>query len=112
MSERKELGKIQKAHFGFGGYQDAQFGIWFQFGSDKNSWGVGTGDGMWATEPGPYHKWTKQDQLNRFGEICVKIAKWLQQAKVESVDQLTGVPVEVTFKDNVLKEWRILEEVL
>jgi hypothetical protein len=36
----------------------------------------------------------------------------LNDAKVNSVDRLKGVPVEATFDGNLLKEWRILTEVL
>jgi hypothetical protein len=36
----------------------------------------------------------------------------LKDAKVNSVDELKGKPVEVTFDGNMLKEWRILTEVL
>jgi len=35
-----------------------------------------------------------------------------KDAKVNSIDKLKGIPVEVTFEDNMLKEWRILTEVL
>jgi hypothetical protein len=40
------------------------------------------------------------------------VSKLLKDAKVSSVDELKGKPVEVTFDGNMLKEWRILTEVL
>jgi hypothetical protein len=40
------------------------------------------------------------------------VSKLLKDAKVNSVDELKGKPVEVTFDGNMLKEWRILTEVL
>jgi hypothetical protein len=40
------------------------------------------------------------------------LSKLLNEAKVSSVDKLKGIPVEVTFDGNMLKEWRILTEVL
>ena len=40
-----------------------------------------------------------------------ELKKWCD-AKVNSIDKLKGIPVEVTFEDNMLKEWRILTEVL
>jgi hypothetical protein len=40
------------------------------------------------------------------------LSKLLKEAKVDSVDQLKGKPVEVTFDGNLLSEWRILTEVL
>jgi hypothetical protein len=41
-----------------------------------------------------------------------RIDKILTDAKVYSVDKLKGKPVELTFDGNMLKEWRILTEVL
>jgi hypothetical protein len=40
------------------------------------------------------------------------VSSLLKDAKVNSVDQLKGKPVEVTFDGNMLKSWRILTEVL
>jgi len=40
------------------------------------------------------------------------LSKLLNDAKVDSVDKLKGIPVEVTLEDNTLKEWRVLIEVL
>jgi hypothetical protein len=40
------------------------------------------------------------------------LSKLLKEAKVSSVYKLKGIPVEVTFDGNMLKEWRILKEVL
>ena len=107
---RKELMKISKVYVGFGGYQEAQIGIWFQFSSPGS--GVGDGSGAWATEWTKDCKWSKQDRLNTLGEIFMQISEWLSQAKVDSVYELNGIPVEVIFEGNALKEWRILTEVL
>jgi hypothetical protein len=40
------------------------------------------------------------------------VSKLLKESKVDSVEKLKGKPVEVTFEGNMLKEWRILTEVL
>jgi hypothetical protein len=40
------------------------------------------------------------------------LSKLLKDSNVNSVDKLKGVPVEVTFDGNMLKDWRILTEVL
>jgi hypothetical protein len=40
------------------------------------------------------------------------VSKLLKDAKVDAVQKLQGIPVEVTFDGNLLKEWRILTEVL
>jgi hypothetical protein len=40
------------------------------------------------------------------------VSKLLKEAKVDSVEKLKGKPIEATFDGNMLKEWRILTEVL
>jgi hypothetical protein len=40
------------------------------------------------------------------------ISDLLHDAKVDSVEKLKGVPVEILFEGNTLKEWRIFTEVL
>jgi hypothetical protein len=41
------------------------------------------------------------------------LSKLLKEAKVDSVGKLKDIPVEVTFfEGNILKEWRVLTEVL
>ena len=108
--KRKELGRIQKVRVGIGGYQDAQFGIWFTLGSA--GWGVQDGRGFWSMKPTPDCKWTEADQNGSFAELARYILELLRSAKVESVDALLNKPIEVEFDGNLLKSWRILEEVL
>ena len=116
---KKELGKISHISFGKGGYQDAQFGIWFQFTMQGS--GVCDGEGFWTTKWSEHCKWTNESRIKYFGELVMKIAKWCEEAKVGSVDQLKGIPVELTFDGddpsesnwgNKLTSWRILKEVL
>jgi hypothetical protein len=40
------------------------------------------------------------------------VSKLLKEAKVNRVENLKDVPVEVTLDGMLLKEWRILTEVL
>ena len=40
------------------------------------------------------------------------LSKTLKEAKVSDVKDLVGVPVEIEFEGNSLKDWRILTEVL
>lgn len=108
----KEIGKIKSVKFGHGGYQDVQFGIWLTFGSDATAWGVGTGEGFWITKWTEHCKWSKEDRIKYLGELCLKISGWLSEAKVSSVEELKGIPVECEFEGNSLKSWRILKEVL
>lgn len=107
---RKQLGKITEVKFGFGGYQDAQIGISFMFGGD--GWGVGTFWGHWAMARSERTEWTEGERLHSLGETVMKIKQILEDAKVQSVDDLKGVPVECEFDGNLLKDWRVLKEVL
>jgi len=108
----KRIGKIKKVSFGFGGYQDAQLGLSLTFGSDKEAWGVQTFHGAWGVDRSDHAKWTEDDRLKQLGETCMKLRDLLQDAKVQTVNELQGIPVEVTFDMNMLKDYRILTEVL
>lgn len=44
--------------------------------------------------------------------IVDKIQKLMKDAKVSKMFLLKNKPVEITFEGNLLKEWRILTEVL
>lgn len=110
MSERKELGRIRSIRYGFGGYQDAQFGLSVELGGD--GWGVGDFHGGWGIEPSPQASWTAADQNRNFAETARHVLKLLKEAKKTHVEQLSGIPVEVTFDGNQLVSWRILKEVL
>lgn len=107
---RKELGKIVRASFGFGGYQDAQIGLSLTF--EGPGWGVCHFDGHWSVERTDRSPWTEHDRLSSLGRTVMGLARILKKAKKKSVAELAGVPVEVTFNGNVLDSWRILEEVL
>lgn len=110
MADRKELGKISAASFGWGGYQDAQLGLSLAF-SMKGS-GVNTFVGYWGMERGDYCKWTEEDRLRGLGEAVMKLGDLLSKSHNKDVTELVGVPVELTFDGNCLKDWRLLEEVL
>lgn len=109
----KKLGKIESVHFGLGGYQGAMLGLHITLGTD--GWGVGASKAYWDAEQikrSEHAKWTEQDRDESYAEIMRYVSKLLKEAKVDSVDKLKGIPVEVTFEGNTLKEWRILTEVL
>ena len=105
-----KLGKINKVKFGSGGYDDAMFGVTFNLGG--NGWGVGDFWGMWSNPPSPHAKWTVEDQMKSRAETMTKLIDLMQKAKVNDLNKLQGIPVEVTFEFKSLKSWRILEEVL
>ncbi len=111
---RKEIGKIKSVSFGYGGYQDAMFGLSVTLGSDKECWGVGDFNGAWSisTKVTERTKWTEADRREQFADTMVFVNELLIKAKIKNVNELNGIPVEVTFDGNTLKEWRILEEVI
>ena len=109
----KKLGKIQSVRFGHGGYQDACIGLSVTLGD--GSWGVSDFKGTWDPEIikcTEHTKWTEEDRTNNIGEAVRFVSKLLKEAKVDSVDKLKGIPVEATFDGSMLKEWRVLSEVL
>ena len=107
---RKELGKISKATFGYGGYQDAMIGISFTLGGE--GWGVCDFWGDWSIKRSEGAKWSEDDRIKLLGAMVMRLNTLLQQAKVSEVNQLVGIPVEVTFENNTLSSWRVLKEVL
>lgn len=106
----KKLGKIDRVSFGHGGYQDCMIGISFDFSCGP--WTVSDFWGYWNLERTKKATWTEQDRVDNLGKMVMKINDLLSKAKVTSVDKLKGIPVEVTFEGQRLKEWRVLTEVL
>jgi len=109
----KKLGRIENVKFGIGGYQNAMIGLHITLGN--NDWGVQDSRSAWDAENIKYSKnskWTEADRDKKYAEIVRYLSKLLKDAKVNSINKLKGIPVEVTFEDNMLKEWRILTEVL
>lgn len=106
----KFLGVIKRAQFGFGGYQDVQFGLTLEFFAD--GYGCVSFTGTWADPPTKHAQWTLEDQSKCFADACRLLADTLQKAKKRNVGELVGVPVEVTFAQNTLASWRVLTEVI
>ena len=110
MAERKEIGKIKRISFGFGGYQDVMIGISFVLGGE--SWGVNDFSGAWATERTDRAQWTEDDRLRQLGETCMLARKLMTDAQVTSLEDLMDAPIEATFEGMRLKSWRILTEAI
>jgi hypothetical protein len=109
----KKLGKIKNVSFGIGGYQDCQIGIHFVLGTD--SWAVRDSRSVW--DPGKIQwsidsKWTEEDRTKSINDIVRYVSSLLNDAKVNNVEDLKGKPIEITMEGILLKEWRILTEVL
>lgn len=98
---RKELGKIESVTFGFNEYL---FGLSLVFSGQ--GWGVATDIYYNPT----YKEINKTNE--RAIEVLNQIQKLLKDAKVDTVDKLKNKPIEATFEGNVLKDYRILTEVL
>ena len=109
----KKLGKIESVRFGHGGYQDACLGLSVTLSG--GGWGVNDFKGTWDAEMikvSEYTKWDEKDRAKGYDETMRFLSKLLKEAKVNSVDKLKGVPVECSFEGTLLKEWRILTEVI
>lgn len=109
----KVLGKIQSAYFGIGGYQDAMIGLHLSFSMQSS--GIGTTISAWDSERikwSEHCKWSESDRDKNYSEIVRKVSLYLSQAKVDRVEKLKNVPVEITIDGNSLKDWRILTEVI
>jgi len=109
----KELGKIEKVYFGYGGYQDAQFGVTFVLNFNGKGC-VDFIDGGWSEDVkvDEYTKWTEKDRQIQRAEMVKRVNKLLKEAKVKTIDELKGKPIEITNEGLTLKSWRILTEVL
>lgn len=109
----KRLGKIESVKFGHGGYQECMLGLSVTLSGE--GWGVGDFKGEWDAEQikhTEHTKWSEADRDRNYSDTMRFLSKLLKQAKVNSVDKLKGIPVECTFDGMMLKEWRILTEVI
>lgn len=101
MELEKKLGKIKKVKFGF---DDNYFGLHLTLGNDE-----------WGTMCGHRYNTACKNDSTREMDMMVMIElvqKLLKDAKVDSVDQLLNKPIECTFDRTILKDFRILTEVL
>lgn len=108
----KRIGKINHICLGYGGYQDAQFGLSVDLTS-KDGWGVSDFKGFWSTDTKSKGcKWTEKDRDESFAKTMRLINELLSKSNKKSLNDLKNVPVEVVFENQMLKSWRILEEVI
>lgn len=108
----KMLGKISRIKLGYGGYQDVMFGLSITL--EGKGWGTNDFKGWWGTNtvPGKDTKWIENDRSEEFDKVMRFINQLLIEAKKQSLQELTGVPIEAYFEDNTLKNWRVLTEVI
>jgi len=106
----KRLGKIISIKFGL---DENMLGLHLSLGNEN--WGVKDSNAIWDYERvkrTEYTQWTEEGRTESFIDLMKHISKLLKDAKVNSVDELKGIPIEVTFEGNLMREWRILTEVL
>ena len=109
----KKLGKITKANFGIGGYNDAMIGLFLCFEFDGS--GIASDFSTWdpnIVKCSIHAKWSEYDRDRQYKKIMEKLSQTLKDAKKKTVSDLVGTPVEVTLKGNMLEDWRVLTEVL
>ena len=112
MSDIK-IGWIKSAKFGHGGYQECMLGLDIEFAG--HGWGVSSFVGGWSwllIGRGEHAHWTEAERSQSIEAACRLLDATLKAAKKRHVAELSGTPVEVTFDGNVLKSWRVLEEVI
>lgn len=103
------LGKLTNVTFGL---NDGRIGLFYTLSGASCS---SSSNCCWDPEQvtvDNYTSWTEADRDKQLAEIMRKVSKLLAQAKVNDVSQLNGIPVEFTFENNMLSNWRILTEVL
>lgn len=115
MNTNKVLGKISIFTHGIIGYNEMMLGYDIQFSLDGGSSGVGTSLGFLDYETvkhSEYCKWTEKERDDSNIKMLKEISFILKQAKVKNIEELVGIPVEVTLKGNTFESWRVPTEVL
>jgi hypothetical protein len=115
-----ELGKIQKATFGHGGYQDVMVTFRLQIGGKGwgsckefiGGWGHVSKEEL--AKPDSNYKWTHEERIKGIGEAAWEVWELMKKAKVDSFDKLEGVPIRAYFESpcGQLVRIEVLEEVL
>jgi hypothetical protein len=96
----KKLGKIESAEFG---YCEYMFGLHLTLSG--NGWSVSAG--IW------YNPAYKNESVELYSiKMLDRVQKILKDAGVRSVSELKGKPIEASFDGNLLKDFRILTEVI
>ncbi len=104
----RKFGKITRAKWGVHIDRPFLFGLYLAFGG--SCWGVSTHEVLNISPECEYSDdVTKESEMER---VIAKTVELLKSAKVHTIDELIGKPVEVTFNGTTISSYRILEEVL
>ncbi|MEH6891895.1 hypothetical protein V7024_19835 [Bacillus sp. JJ864] len=107
----KFLGKIVKAEFGAWRDRSFMMGLQLEFRFDGNC-GVNCG-GRHLVNISEQCQWDSEEQKHKaFQRVLEETKGILKDAKVNTVSELVGKPIEITIEDQMYKEFRILTEVL
>lgn len=107
----KLIGVIEHVSFGRGGYQDCMLGLNLVFKSGC----VGVSafiNGGWTLERSAFTKWTEEERSAQQSDMCRKIIKLLEDAKVGDITKLKGKPVRIETDGHALLSWEILTEAI
>lgn len=105
-----ELGRIKSVQFGIGGYQDSMIGFTFILGNKE--WGTSDFWGAWCIKRPENSVWSEDSRIQALGQAVMRVNALLSEIGKQSLSDLEGTPVSVTFENHTLKTWRILTEVL
>lgn len=106
----KKLGKITTAQFGFLPDNNYLFGLILEF--NMNGSAVGSSS-AYMENISDSAKWYSATQKHKaMTKTMLETARFLLSAKVNTAEELKGKPVEVTIRNGLFKEVRILTEVL
>jgi hypothetical protein len=111
MTKEIRLGKIERAEFGFIDQGQIFLGFSVKLAFDGES-----STHAWRLR-NPNREEIDSDSFrevrnSHIVDLIRHIAKVLEDAKVDSISELVGKPVEVTIRMNIVDDWRILAEVL
>lgn len=112
ITEEKILGRITRAAWGVVPDRPFLYGLELSF--KMQDLGVSSG-GKYLVNISTVtknHKFTIEDQKEELWESTQHLLRTLVDAKVNTVAELKGLPVEVTLEGNLFKDFRILTEVL
>ena len=104
----KKLGKISRVEFGIHDDYPNLVGIKFTFSGV--GWGVQSGVSAYVEDESD-EPMGAQNQIDACA-MLQRVKSILKDAKVKNISELIGKPVEVTFDNNLFKDFRILTEVL